>query len=130
MDPLLRGTRTHAAQVAGALLSAVVLLRSGRVCAHVFPDHSEPRVGHEVDASPANVRIWFDGDVEPLFSTVRVENGAKQQVDKGDARVDPADGTLLEVSLPPLRPGPYQVFWSAVARDGHRTEGSFPFSVK
>ena len=130
MDPLLRGTRTHAAEVAGALLSAVVLLGSGPVCAHVFPDHSEPRVGHEVDASPANVRIWFDGDVEPLFSTVRVENGAKQQVDKGDARVDPADATLLEVSLPTLPPGPYQVFWSAVARDGHRTEGSFPFSVK
>ena len=130
MDALLRGARTHAGQVAAALLSAVVLLWSGRVCAHVFPDHSEPRVGHEVDASPANVRIWFDGDVEPLFSTVRVENGAKQQIDKGDARVDPADGTLLEVSLPPLRPGPYQVFWSAVARDGHRTEGSFPFSVK
>ena len=130
MDALLRGARTHAGQVAAALLSAVVLLWSGRVCAHVFPDHSEPRVGHEVDASPANVRIWFDGDVEPLFSTVRVENGAKQQVDKGDARVDPADATLLEVSLPPLRPGPYQVFWSAVARDGHRTEGSFPFSVK
>lgn len=130
MDPLLRGARTHATQVASALLLAAVVLSSGRVCAHVFPDHSEPRVGHEVDASPATVRIWFDGDVEPVFSTLRVENGAKQQVDKGDARVDPADGTVLEVSLPPLPAGPYQVFWSAVARDGHRTEGNFPFSVK
>ena len=96
----------------------------------MFPDHSEPRVGHTVDASPSSVRIWFDGDVEPVFSTIRVENEAKQQVDKKDPRVDPTDGTLLEVSLPPLPAGPYQVFWSAVARDGHRTEGSFPFSVK
>ena len=130
MDALLRGARTHAAPVAGALLLAAVMLPSGCVWAHVFPDHSEPRVGHEVDASPATVRIWFDGDVEPVFSTIRVENGAKQQVDKGDARVDPTDDTVLEVSLPPLPAGPYQVFWSAVARDGHRTEGSFPFSVK
>ena len=29
-----------------------------------------------------------------------------------------------------LPPGRYQVFWSVVARDGHRTEGSFPFRVK
>jgi methionine-rich copper-binding protein CopC len=44
--------------------------------------------------------------------------------------VDSADGTLLEVGLPPLPPGRYRVFWSVVARDGHRTEGDFPFRVK
>jgi hypothetical protein len=51
-------------------------------------------------------------------------------VDRADAHVDPTDRTMLEVSLPPLAPGRYQVFWSVVARDGHRTEGSYPFRVK
>jgi len=97
--------------------------------AHAFPDHSEPRVGHTVSAPPA-VRIWFDGEIEPVFSTIRVENGNRQRVDKGDGRVDVKDKTLLEVSLPTLPPGRYQVFWSVVARDGHRTEGRFPFQVK
>ena len=97
--------------------------------AHAFPDHSEPRVGHAVEA-PRSVRIWFDGAIEPVFSTIRVEDGGKRRVDGEDARVDAKDSTLLEVSLPALPPGRYTVFWSVVARDGHRTEGSFPFEVK
>jgi hypothetical protein len=96
---------------------------------HAFPDHSEPRVGHSV-APPPTVRIWFDGAIEPVFSTIRVEDANKHRVDAGDGRVDPADSTLLEVSLPALSPGRYKVFWSVVARDGHRTDGSFPFDVK
>jgi methionine-rich copper-binding protein CopC len=48
----------------------------------------------------------------------------------GDGRVDPKDPTLLEVSVPPLPPGRYHVFWSVIARDGHRTEGDFPFRIK
>ena len=60
----------------------------------------------------------------------RRERRDKQRVDQGDAQVDAHDATLLEVSLPPLPSGTYQVVWSAVARDGHRTEGSFPFQIK
>src|SRR5882724_7604785 len=101
-------------------LAAVALLAApGLAAAHAFPDHSEPRVG-----------IWFDGQLEPVFSTVHVENADRQRVDKRDARVDPSDQTLLEVSLPPLPPGRYRVFWSVVARDGHRTEGDFSFRIR
>jgi methionine-rich copper-binding protein CopC len=116
--------------VSRLLTVALLLLAPSWAAAHAFPDHSEPRVGHTVDASPRAVRIWFDSRIEPVFSKVRVEDADKRQVDKGDSRVDPIDGTLLEVGLPPLPPGRYRVFWSVVARDGHRTEGDFPFRVK
>jgi methionine-rich copper-binding protein CopC len=110
---------------------AALLLAPSPAWAHAFPDHSDPRVGHTVDAAPTQVRIWFDGEIEPVFSTIRVENGDKQRVDKGDGRVDAQDNQLLKVTLPPLLPaGKYRVFWSVVARDGHRTEGDFPFRVK
>jgi len=112
------------------LAVAALLLFPSWAGAHAFPDHSEPRVGHTVEASPPSVRIWFDGQIEPVFSKIRVEDGDKRQVDKGDSRVDPADGTLLEVGLPALPPGRYRVYWSVVARDGHRTEGDFAFRVK
>jgi len=103
------------------LAVAAFLLLPSVVGAHAFPDHSEPRVGHTVDASPPAVRIWFDG---------HVENADKQRVDKGDARIDPKDDTLIQVSLPPLPPGRYRVFWSVIARDGHRTVGDFSFRIK
>ena len=129
MDSLLWSARSHTA------LAAALLLAGLGACpvparAHAFPDHSEPRVGHTLDTAPGAVRVWFDGDIEPVFSTIRVETAAKQRVDNGDARVDPRDGTLLEVGLPPLPSGEYHVVWSVVARDGHRTEGSFPFRIK
>jgi methionine-rich copper-binding protein CopC len=107
----------------------VFLLAPGGAWAHAFPDHSDPRVGHTVEAPPT-VRVWFDGEIEPVFSTIRVEDDAKQRIDKGDGRVDPKDNTLLVVSVPALSPGKYRVIWSVVARDGHRTEGSYPFQVK
>jgi len=116
--------------VSRLLAVAALLFAPSWAVAHAFPDHSEPRVGHTVDASPPAVRIWFDGQIEPVFSKLRVEDAKNRQVDKGDSRVDPADATMLEVGLPPLPPGRYRVFWSVVARDGHRTEGDFAFRVK
>ncbi|HTO12067.1 MAG TPA: copper resistance CopC family protein [Candidatus Binatia bacterium] len=98
--------------------------------AHAFPDHSDPRVGSTVDRPPAQVRIWFDGEIEPTFSTVRVESEDQRRVDQGDARVNPRDGRLLEVTVPPLASGRYRVYWSVIARDGHRTEGDFRFRIK
>ena len=112
------------------LLVAALLVAPSSEWAHAFPDHSDPRVGHSLDAPPPAVRIWFDDAIEPVFSTIRVESADKQRVDKGDGRIDPKDPTLLEVSLSPLPPGRYHVFWSVIARDGHRTEGDFPFRIK
>jgi methionine-rich copper-binding protein CopC len=98
--------------------------------AHVFPDHSDPKVGATVQDSPSNVRIWFDGALEPAFSTIVVRDEKGKQVDKGNAQVDPGDATLLQVGLPPLPAGVYRVIWNVVARDGHRTEGDYTFVVK
>jgi methionine-rich copper-binding protein CopC len=78
--------------------AAVLLVTTGPAWGHAFPNHSEPRVEHTVDAAPPAVRIWFDGAIEPIFSTLRVEDADKRRVDRNDARVSPADRTLLEVS--------------------------------
>ena len=98
--------------------------------AHAFVSRSEPRRGATLIEPPAQIRIWFDGPIEQLFATIRVENSDKRRVDKGDSRVSPSDNRLLEVGLPILPPGRYRVFWSVVARDGHRREGDFSFLIK
>lgn len=113
-----------------AALTLGLLLVTTSAWGHAFPDHSEPRVGWTVPTPPPRVRIWFDGALEPIFSTITVMNANSKRVDQGDGRVNPSDSTILEVSLPPLPPGNYRVFWSVVARDGHRTEGDFPFTIE
>lgn len=100
------------------------------VWGHTFPNHAEPRVGSTVSVSPSCIRIWFDGPLEPAFSTLHVQNGSGRPIDKGDGRVSSSDATLIEVSLPPLSPGAYRVLWSVVGRDGHRTQGDYAFTVR
>jgi methionine-rich copper-binding protein CopC len=97
---------------------------------HAFPLRSEPRVGRTTATPPPNVKIWFDGELEPVFSTIAVYNSAKQRVDKGNGRVSPSDATLLEVDLLPLPSGTYRVYWNVVAKDTHRTEGDFLFTTE
>lgn len=112
-----------------AVVTVLVLLPSA-AWAHAFVSRSEPRAGATLGESPAQIRIWFDGPVEPVAIDIRVENENKRRVGTGDGRLSPADNTLVEVGLPPLSPGRYRVFWSVVARDGHRREGTFSFLVK
>jgi methionine-rich copper-binding protein CopC len=117
----------HAAQA----LFLLLLLMPVAVQGHAYPDHADPKVGATIATCPAVVRIWFDSDLEPVFSSIMV-HAAKDEVmvDKHDGRVDSSNPTLLEVSVPVLPPGEYIVYWSVVARDGHRTSGNYRFRIK
>jgi len=119
------------------LLSVVSVLALSLLCAlpsvgrgHAFPDHSDPKVGATVSPPPKGVYIWFDGDLEPAFSKMMVQDAGGKRVDQGNARVNPSNSALLEVGLAPLPPGTYRVIWNVVSRDGHRTNGDYTFTVK
>jgi methionine-rich copper-binding protein CopC len=111
------------------ILALNVMVLPTFVQAHAFPVRSDPRVGWTVALPPSKVTIWFDGELEPAFSTITVYNSAKQQVDKGNSRVNGPDASVLEVDLMPLPPGTYHVFWKALAKDTHVTQGDFNFAV-
>ena len=116
--------------VAALFFLAFLSISPEAVLGHVFPDHSEPKVGATVPGPPARVRIWFDGSLEPVFCTITVQDASGKRIDKGDGHVNPSDATLLEVSLPLLPSGTYRVIWNVVARDGHRTMGDYTFVIK
>lgn len=111
------------------MLAAAALLMAAPTpaAAHAFPLHSNPPVGSEVQQPPKQVRIEFDSEFEPLFSGIEVRN-AQGKVISGKSRAEPGD-TVLEAPLPPIGPGTYHVYWHAVGRDGHRTEGDYSFTV-
>lgn len=99
--------------------------------AHAFPTRSTPKVGATLTSAPTAVKIWFDGQLEPVFSTLLVKDSAGAVVSSGKGRVDPQHPTLLEAALPHALPaGEYTVYWSVISRDGHHTEGHFAFTVK
>ncbi len=128
MKTVARASRVLTAAAILLALSFSVVPRTAR--AHAYPDHSDPKVGSTVSASPSQVRIWFDSALEPVFSSIEVHRAGGAKVDDGHGRVDPSDPKLLEVSIPQLAPGTYRVTWSVVARDGHRSSGDYTFTVR
>ncbi|CAE6858059.1 Protein YobA [Paraburkholderia domus] len=97
--------------------------------AHVFPQKQVPGAGATV-ASPAQVRIVFDGPLEPAFSSLTVTDASGKQVNTEKAVVDAHEAAAIAVPLPALTAGHYTVHWVAVASDGHRTHGDYAFDVK
>jgi len=83
--------------------------------ADAFPDHSDPRVGSTLATSPSEVRIWFDGEIEPVFSTIRVENSDKQRVDPGDGGVTASRSSRGGARSMTTVPAVLVQWWSLVA---------------
>ncbi|MFC0401277.1 copper resistance CopC family protein [Paraburkholderia rhizosphaerae] len=105
------------------------LLIAQSVFAHVFPSKQEPGAGTTVSA-PAQVKITFDGPLEPAFSTLSVTDVTGKPVSTGKASIDAQQPDVITVPLPALAAGHYTVHWIAVAADGHRTHGDYSFNVK
>jgi len=125
--PAMQSLR-HAAR--GLAVAAVIGLMgaSQGAWAHAHPVSSEPAAQASVDA-PKSVRVTFDSALEGAFSTLTVVDAQGKPVTQTKAELDAARKTLT-VALPPLKAGDYQANWVAVANDGHRTKGSFKFTVK
>lgn len=97
-------------------------------CAHAFPSAEQPLVGSTVTTPPEQVTIRYDAPIESLFAKLEVRNASGQDETNGSPKVGP-DHRTLSIQLAPLKPGDYTVKWSVVAEDGHRTEGSYDFTV-
>lgn len=132
--PLLTLVRSRMPKAVKRLLLLCCLMMSAllstRVYAHAFPVKSSPRVGAVVHTAPEAVTMWFDMDLEDVFSKITVKNAAGTVVSKDDSRVLKSDPSRLHVDLKAIGPGTYTVHWSVIARDGHHTEGHFRFTVK
>jgi methionine-rich copper-binding protein CopC len=112
-----------------AVIGLVIVLAASAAGAHAFLDRAEPRAGSVLKTSPAHVRLWFTGALEPAYSRVHVVNAIGERIDAGDSYVDPMNRALLTVSLPALSPGAYKVVWRILSVDTHVSEGHFIFRI-
>ena len=121
--------RTLLRLIALTVLSALCLGGIGQAFAHAHPETQSPLAGAVVSA-PQEVRITYDEALEPAFSSLIVNNAQGKQVNSAKAEVDSATHKTMHVPLPALPVGVYHVKWVAVADDGHRTQGTYTFTVK
>ncbi|MFK0377340.1 copper resistance protein CopC [Pandoraea sp. NPDC090278] len=120
---LRRATRGLTVAVAIGLASL-----SQGVWAHAHIASSEPAAQTTVEA-PKAVRVTFDSALEGALSKLTVVDAKGNAVTQAKPELDAARKTLT-LAVPTLAAGEYQANWVAVASDGHRTQGSFKFTVK
>lgn len=117
-----------------AFRTALVLLAAltaPAVLAHAHLKHQYPAADAAVTVAPQALTLNFSEGVETGFSGVSVTGDKEQIIKTGAIKRNEKDHTQLIVPLEtPLKPGSYKVDWHVVSVDGHKTKGSYRFSVK
>jgi methionine-rich copper-binding protein CopC len=111
----------------GALAASSIMVAQ-LAFAHAHPKAQTPAPDATV-SMPHEVAIDYTEGLEPAFSTLVVIDAQGKQVNSAKSSVDTTDKKHMSVTLPELKPGAYQVEWTAVADDGHRTQGHYMFNV-
>jgi len=107
------------------------LVAAPAVWAHAHLKHQYPAADAGMDAAPQALTLNFSEGIEPAFSGITLTGPGEQKQTTAKAKLAPDDNKQLIVPLSaPLPAGQYQVDWHVVSVDGHKTKGSYHFSVK
>ncbi|HIC7208226.1 copper homeostasis periplasmic binding protein CopC [Burkholderia stabilis] len=111
---------------AGMILAAAPVAAS----AHGKLESAAPASGSKIDTAPDTLRLTFNEDLEPAFSSVKVSDASGNAVTHEKAKVDTSNPRVMTIALPKLAAGAYTVQWAAMTADAHRTKGAYTFKVK
>jgi methionine-rich copper-binding protein CopC len=117
-------------RTAAALASAVgLLVVTSQAQAHAHLVSATPAANATV-AAPKTITLHMSEKLVPKFSGADLMKADGSMV-AATASVPAADAKAITVMIgAPLAPGVYMVMWHAVAADdGHRSKGSFNFTV-
>ncbi|WP_322064990.1 copper resistance CopC family protein [Burkholderia ubonensis] len=115
---------------AGLAATGALALAPVAALAHGKLESAVPASGSTVDAAPDVLRLAFNEDLEPTFSSVKVSDASGAAVTKEKAKVDASAPRVMTVAVPKLASGTYTVQWIAMTADAHKTKGTYVFRVK
>ena len=114
-----------------ALSSVPILGLAGAAQAHAHLTSATPAMGGSVTGPPTELDLGFSEGLNLKFTGVKVTGPAGAAVPTGAPKLGPGGDTTLVVPVPgALGAGTYKVDWHALATDGHKTDGSYSFTVK
>lgn len=111
------------------LLLTLCAALAAPVChAHASLTRAEPAARSTLDAAPGRLRLRFNEAVEAKYSSIELR-GPGGPV-SGTGPLSTPDPSTLELTLPGLPAGPYEVRYRVLSADGHVIEAGYKFSVK
>jgi methionine-rich copper-binding protein CopC len=116
-------------QLAGLASVGAIALVPVAAWAHGKLEGAVPASGTTVDVAPDALRLTFNEDLEPNFSTIKVADASGTPVTKEKAKVDASSPRVMTLAVPKLA-GAYTVQWAVMTADAHKTKGTYTFKVK
>jgi methionine-rich copper-binding protein CopC len=108
----------------GLILS--LALSSTAAVAHARLQSSVPAADSQLTAAPASLTLNFSEKAQLAVLKLTLSGAA---IPVAVDRTAAASSSVV-VALPALKPGKYEVRWTALAADdGHMTKGTFSFSI-
>jgi methionine-rich copper-binding protein CopC len=103
----------------------------GQASAHAHLTSATPAVDGTVATSPTELDLKFSEALELKFSGVKVAGPDNAVVATGAISLaEGDDSTLVVLVSTTLAAGTYTVDWHVLSKDGHKTHGSYTFTVK
>ena len=115
---------------AGAAMAMMMCLHVAPALAHSMLVKAEPPRRAVLAKAPAQVRLWFNEELEGEYASLIVLDAEKHPVTEIKPRLAPNDPKSIVLPLPELTPGKYSVKFRVLSVDGHVVESSFDFTVK
>ncbi|MCK7301417.1 MULTISPECIES: copper homeostasis periplasmic binding protein CopC [Enterobacter cloacae complex] len=107
------------------------LFVSQQAMAHAHLKTAVPADKAELTESPKQLALSFTESLEPSFSKAELKNADGHIIPAGKPALDPKDkATLIVPVSTKLDKGQYEVDWTALSVDGHKTQGKYTFTVK
>jgi methionine-rich copper-binding protein CopC len=103
---------------------------TGQAFAHAHLKSATPAAGSTVTAAPTELDLIFTEDVNLKFTGVKITGPDKAAVPTGDAMLMDKDTALMVPISGTVGAGVYTVAWHALSTDGHKTNGTYTFTVK
>ncbi|MFS8044548.1 copper homeostasis periplasmic binding protein CopC [Rhizobium sp. BR 314] len=111
-----------------ATLTASLAL-AGQAFAHAHLKSSAPAADSAVKQAPAELDLTFTESLNLKFSGATVTGPDKKAVKTGASSLMDSDKTLMVPVSDKLAPGKYTVDWHVLSTDGHKTNGTYSFTV-
>lgn len=113
-----------------AVIACVGLISAPLAIAHSYAvlEKASPGPNTVLEASPESLCIEFSGPVEPELSWIKLAKTGASEIPVQS--LVSADGRTVCADLLQLVQSSYDVDWSVVGLDGHRTRGRYTFQVR
>ena len=114
----------------GAAIVSSMWAQTSPAMAHAQLIKAEPARRAALDKAPAQIRLWFNEEIEGAYTTLTVSGSNKKLVTNAKPKVVADDPKSIILPMPETKPGKYKVKFRVLSVDGHVVDSTFNYTVK